>query len=125
RHPGGTHRDRRDGGAAIRVAERHHGRGLEGDQGGRRRRAWSREGQAGGNDRGRRRCRVAEGGRGHPGRRQRGREARSGARGGKGSVVAAMLVYAELSEGKVATTSLELMAKARELGDVCAVALGS
>jgi len=39
--------------------------------------------------------------------------------------VAAILVYAELSEGKVATTSLELMAKARELGDVYAVALGS
>ena len=36
-----------------------------------------------------------------------------------------MLVYAELNEGKVATTSLELMAKARELGDVYAVALGS
>ncbi len=39
--------------------------------------------------------------------------------------MAAILVYAELSEGKVATTSLELMAKARELGDVYAVALGS
>jgi len=39
--------------------------------------------------------------------------------------VAAILVYAELSEGKVATTSLELMAKARELGEVYAVALGS
>src|SRR3989440_11542202 len=36
-----------------------------------------------------------------------------------------ILVYAELSGGKVATTSLELMAKARELGDVYAVALGS
>ncbi|TMC52093.1 MAG: electron transfer flavoprotein subunit alpha/FixB family protein [Chloroflexi bacterium] len=36
-----------------------------------------------------------------------------------------ILVYAELSAGKVATTSLELMAKARELGDVYAVALGS
>src|SRR3989442_865481 len=36
-----------------------------------------------------------------------------------------ILVYAELSEGKVATTSLELMAKARELGDVYAVALGA
>lgn len=35
-----------------------------------------------------------------------------------------MLVYAELSEGKLASTSLELMAKARELGDVYAVALG-
>jgi len=39
--------------------------------------------------------------------------------------VASILVYAELSEGKVAATSLELMAKARELGDVYAVALGS
>src|SRR5256885_8504968 len=39
--------------------------------------------------------------------------------------MASILVYAELSEGKVATTSLELMAKARELGDVYAVALGS
>src|SRR2546429_7532936 len=36
-----------------------------------------------------------------------------------------ILVYAELSEGKVATSSLELMTKARELGDVYAVALGS
>ena len=36
-----------------------------------------------------------------------------------------VLVYAELSEGKVATTSLELMTKARELGDVYAVALGA
>ncbi|TMF21483.1 MAG: electron transfer flavoprotein subunit alpha/FixB family protein, partial [Chloroflexi bacterium] len=36
-----------------------------------------------------------------------------------------ILVYAELSEGKIASTSLELMAKARELGDVYAVALGS
>jgi len=34
-------------------------------------------------------------------------------------------VYAELSEGKLASTSLELMAKARELGDVYAIALGS
>src|SRR2546429_92995 len=39
--------------------------------------------------------------------------------------MASILVYAELNEGKVATTSLELMAKARELGDVYAVALGS
>ena len=36
-----------------------------------------------------------------------------------------ILVYAELSEGKITSTSLELMAKARELGDVYAVALGS
>src|SRR2546425_8734315 len=36
-----------------------------------------------------------------------------------------ILVYAELIEGKVATTSLELMTKARELGDVYAVALGT
>src|SRR2546427_5407697 len=36
-----------------------------------------------------------------------------------------ILVYAELREGKVATTSLELMTKARELGDVYAVALGA
>src|SRR5437773_11087927 len=39
--------------------------------------------------------------------------------------MAAILVYAELNQGKVAATSLELMAKARELGDVYAVALGS
>src|SRR5256885_4934463 len=39
--------------------------------------------------------------------------------------MASVLVYAELSEGKVATTSLELMTKARELGDVYAVALGA
>jgi electron transfer flavoprotein alpha subunit len=34
-------------------------------------------------------------------------------------------VYAELAEGKVTTTSLELMAKGRALGDVEAIALGS
>jgi electron transfer flavoprotein alpha subunit len=34
-------------------------------------------------------------------------------------------VYAELSQGKLATTSLELMSKARELGDVEAIALGA
>jgi len=39
--------------------------------------------------------------------------------------LAAILVYAELSEGKLASTSLELMSKARELGDVYALALGS
>jgi electron transfer flavoprotein alpha subunit len=39
--------------------------------------------------------------------------------------LASLLVYAELSQGKLASTSLELMAKARELGDVYAVALGS
>jgi len=39
--------------------------------------------------------------------------------------VASILVYAELSQGKVASTSLELMTKARELGDVYAVALGT
>jgi electron transfer flavoprotein alpha subunit len=39
--------------------------------------------------------------------------------------MASILVYAELSAGKPATTSLELMAKARELGDVYAVALGA
>ena len=39
--------------------------------------------------------------------------------------MASILVYAELNEGKVASTSLELMAKARQLGDVYAVALGS
>jgi electron transfer flavoprotein alpha subunit len=39
--------------------------------------------------------------------------------------VASILVYAELSEGKLATTSLELMSRARELGDVYAVALGT
>src|SRR5579872_186899 len=39
--------------------------------------------------------------------------------------MASILVYAELSEGKVATTTLELLTRARELGDVYAVALGS
>jgi len=39
--------------------------------------------------------------------------------------VPSILVYGELSEGKITSTSLELMAKARELGDVYAVALGS
>lgn len=38
--------------------------------------------------------------------------------------MAGILVYAELSEGKVVATSLEIMARARELGDVYAVALG-
>ncbi len=39
--------------------------------------------------------------------------------------MASILVYAELNEGKVAATTLELLTKARELGDVYAVALGS
>ncbi len=39
--------------------------------------------------------------------------------------MAGILVYAELNEGKLASTSLELMTKARELGDVYAVALGA
>jgi electron transfer flavoprotein alpha subunit len=39
--------------------------------------------------------------------------------------VPSILVYAEMSGGKVASTSLELLTKARELGDVYAVALGS
>ena len=39
--------------------------------------------------------------------------------------MASILVYAELSEGKVAGTSLELLTRARDLGDVYAVALGS
>ena len=39
--------------------------------------------------------------------------------------MASILVYAELNQGKVATASLELMTKARELGDVYAVALGA
>ena len=39
--------------------------------------------------------------------------------------MASILVYAELSEGKVVSATLELMAKARQLGDVYAVALGS
>ena len=39
--------------------------------------------------------------------------------------MAGILVYAELNEGKVVSTTLELMTRARELGDVYAVALGS
>jgi electron transfer flavoprotein alpha subunit len=39
--------------------------------------------------------------------------------------MASILVYAELSDGKIAGTSLELLTRARELGDVYAVALGS
>src|SRR4030081_3418166 len=39
--------------------------------------------------------------------------------------MAKILVYAELNQGKLQPTALELMAKARELGDVEAVALGS
>jgi electron transfer flavoprotein alpha subunit len=39
--------------------------------------------------------------------------------------VAKVLVYAELNQGKLQPIALELMAKARELGDVEAVALGA
>src|SRR5437773_10868732 len=39
--------------------------------------------------------------------------------------MAKIWVYAELHQGKLQPTALELMAKARELGDVEAVALGS
>ena len=39
--------------------------------------------------------------------------------------MAAILVYAELGGGKVSSTSLELVSKARDLGDVYAVALGT
>ena len=39
--------------------------------------------------------------------------------------MAKILVYAELNAGKLQPTALELMAKARELGDVEAVALGT
>jgi electron transfer flavoprotein alpha subunit len=39
--------------------------------------------------------------------------------------MAKIWVYAELNQGKLQATALELMAKARELGDVEAVALGS
>ena len=38
--------------------------------------------------------------------------------------MAKIWVYAELSQGKLAPISLELMVKARELGDVEAIALG-
>lgn len=39
--------------------------------------------------------------------------------------MAKVWVYAEMNQGKLAPTSLELMAKARELGDVEAIALGA
>ncbi|HSS60800.1 MAG TPA: electron transfer flavoprotein subunit alpha/FixB family protein [Candidatus Limnocylindrales bacterium] len=39
--------------------------------------------------------------------------------------MASILVYAELSEGKVASASLELLTRARDLGDVYAMALGT
>src|SRR2546430_1513617 len=39
--------------------------------------------------------------------------------------MAAILVYGELSDGKATSTSLEIVSKARELGDVYAVALGT
>ena len=39
--------------------------------------------------------------------------------------MASVLVYAEMNQGKLASTSLELMTKARDLGDVYSVALGS
>src|ERR1700693_2347342 len=38
--------------------------------------------------------------------------------------MAKVWVYAELNQGKVNPTALELLAKARELGDVEAIALG-
>src|ERR1700676_1050806 len=39
--------------------------------------------------------------------------------------MAKVWVYAELNQGKLVATTLELMAKARELGDVEAIALGA
>ena len=39
--------------------------------------------------------------------------------------MAKVLVYAELGEGKLQPTAMELMARARDLGDVTAVALGT
>ncbi|MEA2643025.1 MAG: hypothetical protein QOG08_51, partial [Chloroflexota bacterium] len=39
--------------------------------------------------------------------------------------MAKIWVYAELNQGKLQPTALELMAKARELGDVEGVVLGS
>jgi len=39
--------------------------------------------------------------------------------------VASVLVYAEMNQGKLASTTLELMTRARDLGDVYAVALGA
>ena len=39
--------------------------------------------------------------------------------------MASVLVYGEMSQGKLVNTSLELMTKARELGEVYAVALGA
>src|SRR6202158_5552677 len=39
--------------------------------------------------------------------------------------MAKVWVYAELNQGKLVATTLELMAKARELGDVEAIALGT
>ena len=39
--------------------------------------------------------------------------------------MASVLVYAELSQGKLASTTLELMTRARDLGDVYAIALGA
>src|SRR5260370_18080399 len=39
--------------------------------------------------------------------------------------MARIWVYAEMSGGKLQSTALELMAKARELGDVEAIALGA
>ena len=39
--------------------------------------------------------------------------------------MASVLVYAEMNQGKLASTTLELMTRARDLGDVYAVALGA
>jgi electron transfer flavoprotein alpha subunit len=39
--------------------------------------------------------------------------------------MASILVYAELADGAPSSTSLELVSKARDLGDVYAVALGT
>ena len=39
--------------------------------------------------------------------------------------MAKVLVYAELNQGKLQSTALELLTKARDLGDVEVVALGA
>src|SRR4029077_3902178 len=48
-----------------------------------------------------------------------------GSRRSEGDLVAKVWVYAELHQGRLQPTALELMAKARELGDVEAIALGT
>src|SRR5205823_4286372 len=69
--------------------------------------------------------RAAAGGRSLRGRRHRRRQDHRPPPEGQGGLeMAKIWVYAELADGKPAAITLELLAKARGLGDVEAIALG-